>query len=141
MIEPATDIARRLQRDVRRHVATRYWAGWRLSLTHGPYEDALDQEHVQFARTAAEQILGEKFDPSKDAPSRASQQGLWHLSASWRGGYPTDEGRVRLDELVVALGVPEEDRVGRQPVRVFGPSGPSPQVTHWVWRDSPMEAT
>jgi len=141
MIEPAAEIARRLRRDSRQRAAVRYWAGWRLSLTHGPYEDALDQEHVQFARTTAEQLLGETFDPTKDALSRAVQQGVLHLSASWRGGYPTDEGRTRLDELVVALGVPEEDRAGRQPIRMFGPHGASPQVTHWVWRDPPMETT
>lgn len=140
MIEPATEIVRRLQRDARQRVATRYWAGWRLSLTFGPYEDALDEENVRFARATAEQILGEQFDPTKDVLSRAVQQGLWHLSASWRGGYPADEGRTRLDELVVALGVPEGERGGRQPVRVFGPGGQSPQVTHWVWRDPPMEA-
>jgi hypothetical protein len=140
MIESAAEIARRLQRDARRGVATRYWAGWRLSLTYGPYEDSLDTANVQFARETAEQILGEKFDPKDAALHRAVQQGLWHLSASWRGGYPANDGRTRLDELVGAIGVPEEHRAGSQPIRVFGPGGQSPQVTHWVWRDLRVEA-
>jgi len=139
VIEPATEIARRLQRDARQRVADRYWAGWKLSLTYGPYEDAFDPERERFARATAEQILGAKFDPTKDVASRAVQQGLWHLSASWRGGYPSGEGLARRDELLVALGVPETERAGHQPMRVFGPSGQSPQVTHWMWKDPPME--
>jgi hypothetical protein len=38
---------------------------------------------------------------------------------------------------VAALGVPEDARAGWQPMRVFTLNGTrSPQVTHWLWRDS-----
>ena len=57
-------------------------------------------------------------------------------TASWRGGHPVVEGQQALDELVVALGVPDESRMGFQPIRVYDPEDQqSPQVTHWMWRD------
>ena len=56
---------------------------------------------------------------------------LWHLSASWRGGTPAEQGRAALAELLVALEVPEKGRAGHQPIR-----GPWAQVTHWIWRDA-----
>jgi hypothetical protein len=142
MTEPPTDVARRLRRAAQAHRhTTRYWAGWRLELTFGPYEQAFDPDRADFARRAAaeayEQIYGTPppTGPEADASSLEAQRDLWHLSVSWRGGHPAESARPLLAELVAALGVPEAEREGRQPARVFGPGGQSPQVTHWTWRD------
>lgn len=137
MTDSPADVARRLRRDARaRKLATRHWAGWRLELTHGPYEDAYaaDPERVAFARREVERVFGEQ-DPADRVAAREAERDLWHLSASWRGGAPAEEGRRLLAELVVALGVPEELRDGFQVARTYGPAGANPQVTHWAWRD------
>jgi len=140
MTEPPADLARRLRRaaQVHRHT-TRYWAGWRLELTHGPYELAFDPERAAAARKAAAEVYEQLYGappPTDDQASLESQQGLWHLSVSWRGGHPAEPARLLLADLVAALGVPEEDRGGRQPARVYSPDGrQSAQVTHWTWRD------
>lgn len=137
MVPAAEEIARRLQRDARRGVATRYFAGWRLNLTYGPYEDAVDEVTMAWARSITEQVTGSETDP---VLSRKLQQGLWHLSASWRGGFSEKNGRTHLVELLVALGVPEDARAGIKPIKVFNPNGQqSPQVTHWMWKDPPVQ--
>ena len=135
MIDSADDVARKLRRDAQRGEAVRYWAGWRLALTHGPYEQAFDPERVAMARATVERVFGEAVPTGPEA--LAAQRDLWHLSVSWRGGYPVEEGKQLLAELVVAIGVPEGEREGRQFALVVTPGGAvSPQVTHWVWRDA-----
>ncbi len=137
MIEPAAEIGRRLRRDARQRVASRLWAGWKFQLTHGPYEDAFDPETRKAATEVASQLLGEAPPTSPEAKARMRlvQQGVWHLSASWRGGFPVEEGRACLAELLAALGVPEDKRDGYQAARTFGPNGANPQVTHWTWNE------
>ena len=143
MIDSPSDVARRLRRDARANRrATRYWAGWRLELTFGPYELALEPEWVALAKTTAaavyEQVHGKTAPdgPEAEAASLEAQRDLWHLSVSWRGGHPAEPARLLLAELVVAIGVPEGERDGRQVARVYNPHGqPSPQVTHWTWKD------
>ena len=143
MIDSPADVARKLRREARaKRSATRYWAGWRLELTFGPYELAFGPERGAAARAAAkevyEQLYGrppsaEELDPERSAEL---QRDLWHLSVSWRGSHPVEEGKRLLAELVAALGVPDGKREGEQPARVFAPDGrQSPQVTHWTWRD------
>jgi hypothetical protein len=141
------DVARRLRRDADRdRHASRYWAGWRLELTFGPYELTLGPERATFARRVAaaayEQLRGEPAPagPEADAASLAAQRDRWHLSVSWRGGHPVESARLLLADLVAAIGVPEDRRESYQLARVFSPDGrQSPQVTHWTWRD-PQEA-
>jgi hypothetical protein len=144
MIDSAADVARRLRRDARRGEAVRHWAGWRLALTFGPYETAFDPARAAAAKRAAAAIMEEAagapvvVTAEMEAASLESQRDLWHLSASWRGNHPVEEGRRLLAELVAALGVPAEGREGEQVARVYGADGrTSPQVTHWVWRDAP----
>ena len=139
--EPAADVARRLRRDtLRNRHSTRYWGGWRIEVTHGPYELAFDPAFAAEIRATCEQVWrklhGEPplVGPESDAANFASQRDLWHVSASWRGGEPVEVGKRLIAELVAALGVPEELREGAQVAQVRGPAGPSPQVTHWVWR-------
>jgi len=145
LADPASDVARRLRRDAKKYKhAERYWAGWRLELTFGPYEQAFDQERAAKAKAAAAKIF-EQFHgkpapsgPEADAASLESQRDLWHLSVSWRGSFPADDGRLALSELIESLGVPEDQRKGQQFARLYSPSGrPSPQVTHWIWKDEP----
>lgn len=143
LLDSPTDVARRLRRDARANRrTTRYWAGWRLELTFGPYELALDPAWAALAKITAaavyEQVHGKAppTGPEADAISLESQRDLWHLSASWRGGHPADSARLLLADLVVAIGVPEGEREGCQVARTYAPHGqPSPQVTHWTWRD------
>ena len=141
MIDSVADVARRLRRDAKKGETVRHWSGWRLALTHGPYEDAFDPDRVAFARQAANELYERVHDrpapagAEMDALSREAQRGLWHLSASWRGGHPVEQGRAALAELLAAVGVPEAKRDGVQYARVLTPHGTSPQVTHWVWRD------
>lgn len=141
MIESVADVARRLRRDARQREAVRYWAGWRFALTLGHYETAFDPARAAAAKRAATEIMeavtGEPYETTPEAEAAAieSQRDLWHLSASWRGNHPVEEGKRLLGELLVALGVPEEKREGEQIARTFVPGGrPSPQVTHWMWR-------
>ena len=139
MIDSPADIARRLRRDARnKRLAERYWAGWKLSLTWGPIEEAFnDPARTAFAREAASRLLGEPWTEAHSAMTAEVERELWHLSVSWRGTYPVADGKRLLGELIVALGVPEGQREGTQPVRVMRPDGTqSPQVTHWVWRDA-----
>lgn len=129
MIESATYIARRLQKQARESgLAKRCWAGWTIFLQYGPTVDAFDQETFRHSVATAEQIQGKKYDP--DA-ARVAEKNQWHLSASWRGAYPVEDGRELLAELVVLLGVPEDKRNGFEFARVAG----SPQVTHWMWKE------
>lgn len=144
MLDSPADVARRLRRDARANRrTTRYWAGWRLELTFGPYELALDPAWAALAKTTAaavyEQAHGKPAPtgPEADAASLEEQRDLWHLSVSWRGGHPAESARLLLSDLFVAMGVPEGKRDGYQPVRVLTPNGPSPQVTHWTWKDQP----
>lgn len=140
MIDSPTDIARRLRRDARvKLLVTRYWAGWRLELTFGPYERAFDPVRAAAAAATAaalyEQVHGAPAPTVDLATSIAAQKDVWHLSASWRGGEPVEAGREMLAALIVALGVPADRRDGTQPMRVLAPGGAqSPQVTHWIWR-------
>ena len=138
MIDSPSDIARRLRRDVRsKRLAERYWAGWKLSLTFGPILEALGSERTAYARRTASELLGKPWTEADSAQAAEHERDLWHLSVSWRGTYPAVDGRRLLDELVVALGVPETERAGQQPLRLMGPGGKmSPQVTHWIWRDT-----
>lgn len=143
MTDSPTDVARRLRREAAaKHISSRYWAGWRLELTFGPYERAFEPERVAAAFKAAaeayEQIYGEPppAGAEAEAASLEAQRDLWHLSVSWRGGHPAEPARLLLADLVAAIGVPEGQRDGRQPARVYDPSGRlSPQVTHWTWGD------
>ena len=139
MIESASEVAFRLWRTARaKRLAERYWAGWRLVLTYGPYDEALPARDVAQAKAVVREVFGpERVAAETTAAAVEAQRDLWHLSASWRGVYPAADGRVAIDELIVALGVPADKRAGRQPARVFDPAGrPSPQVTHWIWRDA-----
>jgi len=145
MIDPPTDIARRLRRDARaRRLASRFWAGWRLELTFGPFEQAVEPERAAAAMTTAAALFEQAYGkpPPADNPAFGSaasaemQRDLWHLSVSWRGTYPAADGKRLLGELIVAMGVPEDKREGIQPMRVLTPGGASsPQVTHWIWRE------
>lgn len=145
MTDSAVDVARRLRRAGRRDLhATRNWAGWHMEITFGPYEVAWasDPERVRFAKEAARQVWERAHgspppsDPETEARALELQRDTWHLSASWRGGYPAEEGRRLLAQFVAAMGVPDGKRDGYQAARVFGPGGASPQVTHWTWKDN-----
>ena len=112
-----------------------------------PYELAFGPERAALAsRTAAEvyeKLYGEPppAGSEADAASLEAQRDLWHLSVSWRGGHQAGAARILLEDLIVALGVPEGQREGRQPARVYSPDGrQSAQVTHWTWKD-PQEST
>jgi hypothetical protein len=134
----ATDLARRLRRDAKsKGLGSRYWAGWKLQLTFGPYEKVFDDETKKLADNVVDQVLGPPTnDPVAKQVVKELTKDQWHLSVSWRGGFPIESGKVRLKLLVVALGVPEDKREGFQVARVTTPSGqPSPQVTHWVWKE------
>lgn len=127
MIDSAADIARRLKREAKKsdplHGASRHHAGWRLALTYG------DPTPEQAKAFIVERFGQEFYDK---VPEDAENTGLeWHLSASWRGGFPVEAGKLALDELLVALGVPEDKRTGFEFARVAG----SPQVTHWMWSE------
>jgi len=137
MIDPPADIARRLRRDARnRHLAERYWAGWKLTLTFGPIAEAFEPTRIAWAREAASELLGQPWTETESVMAVEHERNLWHLSVSWRGAYPADDGKRLLGELIVAMGVPEDKREGIQPMRVLAPSGASsPQVTHWIWRE------
>jgi hypothetical protein len=137
VIDSPADVARRLRRDaIARKLTTRHWAGWRLELTYGPYLEAYaaDPERVAFARAKVEEMFGAQ-DPAELEASREAEQGLWHLSASWRGGHPVEDGKRLLAELVVAFEVPESKRDGFQAARTYVGGKVSPQVTHWTWKD------
>lgn len=143
MIDSPADIARRLRRDARQREAVRHWAGWRLSLTFGPYETAFEPARAAAAKRMAIEIVeaatGEpyKTTPEAEATALESQRDLWHLSVSWRGNHSVEDGKRLLDDLLVAIGVPEEKRAGEQFARTFvAGNRPSPQVTHWMWRDA-----
>ncbi len=143
MIDSAADVARRLRRDARQREASRHWAGWRLALTFGPYETAFEPALAAAAKRTDIEIMeaatGKPYEttPEGEAAALASQRDVWHLSASWRGNHPVEEGKRLLAELLAAIGVPEEKREGEQMARTFAPGGrPSPQVTHWMWRDA-----
>jgi hypothetical protein len=141
--EPASKVARRLRRDARKadpfHSASRHWCGWRIALSFGsPSEEQGFPALVALMR--AHDARPENV--AKRAAARVAEQvfcDVWHMSASWRGGYPVEDGKRALDELLVAMEVPDADRAGHQPARVFGPNGQSPQVTHWFWRVDPMD--
>lgn len=133
MIDPAADVARRIRRDAQKGEAVRYWAGWRLALTFGPYDQAFDPARVAMVKETVERTFGEP--PPVGPEALAAQRDLWHLSVSWRGGFPVEEGKRLLAELVVAMGVPEDKRGGYEFARVMTPNGVSPQVTHWIWRE------
>lgn len=132
--DSALDVARRLRHGARANrLAVRYWAGWRLQLTFGPYDRAFDTQTAEIARSVVEQVAGA---PPPD-PGEAERD-VWHLSVSWRGGHPAEPAKLLLADLVEAIGVPESDRQGEQVARVYAPGGlQSPQVTHWTWRDEP----
>ena len=138
MIDSPSDVAYRLRRTAREtKLAERFWAGWKLSLTFGPISQALAKDRVLLAREAASKLLGRPWTESDSSLTDERERDTWHLSASWRGTYPVADGKCLLDELIVALGVPEADRAGIQPLRLMGPGGVmSPQVTHWIWRDT-----
>lgn len=137
MIDSPSDVACRLRRDARsKRLAERFWAGWKLSLTFGPIAEALEPEHVARARKTAAALLGEPWTEAHTTQAVEHERDRWHLSASWRGNYPALDGKRLLDELIVALAVPETERAGVQPLRLMMPGGGmSPQVTHWIWRD------
>ena len=131
MIEPPADVGRRMRARARQYrLAERYWAGWKLTLTFGPYTEALPAANVTHAQALASELLS-GYKPADPAALAALERDLWHLSASWRGGTPAEEGRTALAALLVALEVPEQERAGHQPIR-----GPWAQVTHWIWRDA-----
>ncbi len=139
MIEPAAEVARRLKRAARvsgaLQGASRFYAGWRFALTYGDPE-------IPEAEALVTRMLGEDFakahkarHPNDAKIVEAILADIWHLSASWRGGLPVEDARRARDELLVALGVPEDHRTGHEVACVFAPDGrPSPQVTHWIWR-------
>jgi hypothetical protein len=132
----AAEIARTLRREARQSgLAQRYWSGWKVLLSFGPYVDAFDEGTLRVAEDVVEQLTGKRPDATDHATTRAVDRGRWHLSASWRGGNDVGDGRARLGELVSEIGVPESERAGRQPARVFGATGPSAQVTHWIWSE------
>lgn len=137
MIDPPSDVARRLRRTARdKRLADRYWAGWKLSLTFGPIVAAFGVKQTAMAYRVAAELLGQQVADVDLVAANAAQRDEWHLSASWRGAYPAADGRRLLGELIVALGVPEAKRAGQQPLRVRGADGvASPQVTHWTWKD------
>jgi hypothetical protein len=141
MIDSHFDVARRLRHTARiNKIANRYWAGWKLSLTFGPYEQAFEPWRAAGAKAMAteifEQVHGKPAPDDNPSASAALQRNRWHLSASWRGNYPAADGKHSLQELIVAIGVPEAERAGIQPIRMMLPDGSaSPQVTHWIWRE------
>lgn len=132
-------IAWRLRRDATRdRCASRLWAGFRLELTFGPYELALGPARAQWAETQARAMFRElhgKDPPKVDrVASHAHQRDLFHLSASWRGRGDREAADRELAALVVALGVPEQERAGVSPVRwVLSDRTELPAVMHWVW--------
>lgn len=131
MDEP-TDVARRIRRDARANrMAVRYWAGWRLQLTYGPYEEAFEERIVSAARA----YLASIGEPVPADRSKDPYRDLWHLSVSWRGGFPAEQGRRQLADLLAAIGVPEGKRAGEQVARTSTRGLANPQVTHWVWKD------
>ena len=131
MIDRPHDVGRRLRSGARANrLAVRYWAGWRLQLTFGPYEEAFDSQSVQRVRSAIEAVTGASPPDGAEA-----ERDLWHLSVSWRGGHPAEAARTLLAELVDALGVPASQRDGTQPARTYASGAQSPQVTHWIWKD------
>jgi hypothetical protein len=137
VIDPPSDVARRLRRDAHsKRLAERFWAGWKISLTFGPIAEAFKPERTALARETASRLLGQPWTEADSAKAAERERDQWHLSVSWRGTYPVADGKRALDELIVALGVPESDRTGHQPIRVQRSDGTmSPQVTHWMWRD------
>lgn len=137
VIDSPSDVAYRLRRTVReKKLVERYWAGWKLSMTFGPSAEAFGPERISLARQTASAILGKPWTEANSAQSMELERDEWHLSVSWRGTYPVADGKRLLDELIIALNVPEADRAGQQPIRTMRPGGAlSPQVTHWIWRD------
>lgn len=142
MIEPVQSVARKLLRDSKTHrLTTRFWAGWRLELTYGPMDQAFGPERHAAAMNAARAIYEQlgvdvpEDDPQAMVAAREASRDLFHLSASWRGNHPAEEGKRLLAELIVALGVPVNMGAGIQPARTFTGSTPNAQVTHWEWHD------
>ena len=114
MIDSAEDIARKLKRGAREaqsadKTVKRYWAGWRIFLSYGLENNLAAKAGIPY-----------------------DENNVWHLSVSWNGGYPVEEARNELKQLVIRLGVPEDKREGFEVAKVAG----SPQVTHWVWKDA-----
>jgi hypothetical protein len=139
MIDTPPEVARRMRRDAHRKGAERFWAGWKLILTFGPYELAFAPEVVAHARRATEKIAADIGHPGKmptPEESIAAQQDVWHLSVSWRGGTSVEEGRRLLDELLVALGVPPDRRGGFEFAQQFRAGRPLAVVRHWVWHEA-----
>jgi hypothetical protein len=121
VIDSPADLARRLRRAGRAKLhATRYWAGWHLELTFGPYELAFahDPDRLAWAKREAVKVYEQAGLPMpSDAEYTAqleAQRGDWHLSASWCGGHSAEDGRRLLAELIEAMGVPADKRDGMQ---------------------------
>jgi hypothetical protein len=139
MNDAPTDIARRMKRGARQdRIALRYWAGWRLQLTIGPVDGLFGPEADEFARQELVKLFGDEAPRDHEGFTELLAQmdrNKCHLSVSWRGGHPVEDGKRLLAELVVAFGVPEDQRAGFQTARVYVSNQPSPQVTHWVWTE------
>ncbi len=113
--------------------------GYKVILSYGdPKEmEKINEKAVEIAKQYNAPGMPDST-PSAPDPNLAH----WHLSVSWRRpGAPTAIAVKMLQELVVALGVPEDKREGIQPTYTTRPDGTrNPQVTHWMWTEKNFDA-
>jgi len=152
MDDDIAEIARKMRRDAMKpgHDAetpvTRRLGGWKLVLSYWRKGGAQIEAD---ARRDLAKMFGQDFveQHTKNAPKPGPIDPFlfrWHLSASWSNhGEATTSDKKRLADLVVALGIPEKERPGIQPIAV---THTTPQgailksvVTHWSW-DEPIAA-
>jgi hypothetical protein len=131
MVDSATDVACRLRQNAHgQGLSMQCWAGWRLVLTFGPYEEALGPELMAVATVKAAELFKQlhgRLPSDADREPIDSRRDVWHLSVSWTGDRPIEQAQMLLlVELIVALEVPEDNRKGFYL---------NPRVAHWIWRD------
>jgi hypothetical protein len=143
-MDDVREVARKLRRDARRlndyfDAAERRLGGWRLCLSISRVlPDTDSRAEAMLRATLGEDFVREHREKGKKTEPTDALFLHCHLSTSWRhAGPPSDRERERLDELLAALGVPDDIRKGEQFASMSGPTGPGAQVTHWRWKEAP----
>jgi len=134
-------IARLLRKEAPKHTyfkgADRHVDGYKVILSCGAGKEMekISEEAAKLAARFAGPggAQAEPVDPSVV---------YWHFSASWRRpGTPSEASVKMLQELLVAVGVPEDKREGAQIGHTTRPDGThNPQVTHWMWTEKQHDA-